>query len=542
MTDAVAVPEIEDALPLEAGSTVPLPGHVARRLAGGTFALGAGVFVERGLGFAANILAARWGGASTFGAYSLAVTTASQISTYAAGGIGATSARFSGKYPQGSAGYSTLARALAVVSLVSAALAAGALALGAAPIAHLLRKPGLTLLLQWTAVSAAGMILLECARGFFTGQRRLQALLLLSVLVGVGMIAWIPLAAATHRPIRMIVAQGAITTGAVAVCLLLGRPLGLHAPGRLTEALPMAPILREVWSFGLVQLAGLIGMNLAGWWLTTLVARADTTLVQVSYFAIANQLRNLVGLGPGLLTESSYALMGGPAGEARTADQVMAVCTYLSTVAALLLAACGMLVLPWGLHLLYGRAYLPAAVAIVLGLAIAVVHMGNSPAAARLTIVSLRTTGVINTVWAIFVAGAGTAFLLRGGSAAGAMLIYLAGHVLSAVLVLLALDRRQCVPRGMGRVFALGTGTMLVLAAMAWRRELAMAEAGAHAGPHAMAWTAAMAAVLLFSMLALLLVGRAYQWLPDAAHLRNMMAGIRTRAGWPLERGGRHGA
>ena len=70
-----------------------IPGHVARGVLSGTSALGLGTVLERGLGFLANILAARWGGAATFGAYSLAISTANNISTYAAGGIGSTAAK-----------------------------------------------------------------------------------------------------------------------------------------------------------------------------------------------------------------------------------------------------------------------------------------------------------------------------------------------------------------------------------------------------------------------------------------------------------------
>ena len=72
-------------------------GSSAAYLLSGTSALGAGVVVERGCGFIANVLAARFGGASTFGTYSLAIATANNISTYAAGGIGSTAIRFSGK-------------------------------------------------------------------------------------------------------------------------------------------------------------------------------------------------------------------------------------------------------------------------------------------------------------------------------------------------------------------------------------------------------------------------------------------------------------
>src|ERR1700733_7525143 len=82
--------------------TISLPDHITSKLIGGTSALGLGVFIERGAGFLANILAARFGGVTTFCAYSLAVSTANNISTYAAGGIGATAARFSGKYSYGS--------------------------------------------------------------------------------------------------------------------------------------------------------------------------------------------------------------------------------------------------------------------------------------------------------------------------------------------------------------------------------------------------------------------------------------------------------
>ncbi len=524
-----------------------VPRHVARHLLTGTSALGAAVVVERGLGFLANILAARLGGAPTFGAYALAISTAGNISTYAAGGIGATAARFSGKYPYGSAGYGTLARALAVVSLVSAAVAAGGLWLGAGPLALLLHKAALAHLLRWAALSAAGMIVLECARGFFTGQRRLGALLLLSLLVGIGMVTLVPLAATHHNPARMIMAQGAITAAPVLLCLLLARPLGLcsvalRGPAANAGAgLPVGasaghgvlPVLREVWSFGMVQLAGLVGMNLAGWWLTTLVARADTTLVQMSFFAIANQMRNMAGLGPSLLTESGYALMAAEdsASEekqrAQTPDGVMALCTYLSTASSLLISSIGILVVPWLLLLLYGSGYRAAAMTTALGFAIAVVHMGNAPAAARLSILSIRATGVINTLWALVVAAAGTLLLLHGGRAWEAMAVYLGGHLFSAALVLALLHRGGHVPAGMLRVFGLGTGSVVVLAVLACAR--------AWAPQHTPLLSTLMLGLSAAVIMVLLRMGRRYRWLPGTAVLRQLwqrgMARLRPAGG-----------
>ena len=509
----------------------PAKPSVASRVIGGTSALGLGVFIERGAGFVANVLAARIGGTATFGAYSLAISTANNISTYAAGGIGATAARFSGKYPYGSRNYSNLARALAIVSLVSAGLAAAALWFGAGPIAHLLGREQLTTLLRWAVLSAVGIILLECARGFFVGQRLLVALVLLSALVGTGMVVLLPTAARMHDPTRMIVMQGAITTLAVVACLALAKPLGLRAPAAAAAASTSLPaMLREVWSFGFVQLAGLVGSSMAGWWLMTLVARADTSLVQMSFFAIASQLRNLAGIAPGLLTEGSYAVMADPGGEAdRTPHRVMAMCSYASVAVALSLAALGIVVVPWALTALYGRSYAPAALTVALALATAVAHMGNAPAAARLTIVSIRSTGVINTIWALFVAGAATVFLLHGGSAWKAMLIYFAAHIVSSLLVLLTLRWKDAVPAGQFGLFAFSSGGVAILALLAYLRTVKPGMTNP--------LTAAMFAVLVALLAGLRVFGNRYGWLPSAAVVKSVANGLRARL--PAALGGR---
>lgn len=521
---------------LEPGRESPVPTHVAKHLVSGTSALGLGVLIERGTGFLANILAARLGGAPVFGTYSLAITTANNISTYAAAGIGSTAARFSGKYPYGTPGYSTLARVLSIVSLVSALIAALALWVGAKPLAHLLGKESLTGILRWAAFSAAGILLLECARGFFVGQRRLAALVLLSVIVGGGMLTLLPLAAHAHSPVQMIVSQGAVTTGAVLVCLLLARPLGLFAPpadASSGTAPSIGPMLREVWGFGMVQLAGLVGVNLAGWWLTSLVARADTSLVQMSFFSIASQLRNIVGLAPGLLTESSYSVMSDRDGEAaKTPDQVMAVCSYAATFASLLLAALGIILVPWLLTLLYGKSYVAASVTTAIALAIGVVHMGNAPASARLSIVSIRITGVINTSWAVFVAAAGALFLLHGGSAAIAMAIYLAAHILAATLVLLVLKRRGCIPRGVTGVFLLGTATSVALASLAYLRDTQPA--------HTLGLSMVMFALFAVAFSLLYLIGRRHHWLPSLDSIQRLVRKVVALIPGLRRRGGQH--
>ena len=499
------------------GVTGELSAETKRDLLGGTSALAAGVMLERGAGFVANILAARLGGAPVFGAYSLAISTANNISTYAAGGIGATATRFSGKYPYGSGAYTVLARVLAVVSLVSACIAGAALWLGAGPIAHLLGKPSLIGLLRWASISAVGIILLECARGFFVGQRRIAALLLLSVFVGTGMLIFLPWAAHAHAPSRMIAAQGCVTAGAVLLCLLLGGRLRLG--DREPQRHSFGPMLREVWSFGFVQLAGLVGSNLAGWWLTTLIARSDTTLVQMSFFAIASQLRNLAGIAPSLMTEGSYAVMASPEdAKDGTPHRVMALCSFASLAVALVLGCVGMTVAPWLLRLLYGRSYRAAALTVAMALAVAVVHMGNAPAAARLTIVSVRTTGVINTVWAVFVAAVGTALLLHGGTAWEGMAILLAAHLLSSTLVLATLHRRDHLPDGMAMVFAVGALSSVTLALCAvWRASHPSLE---------VALTLLMVIISVLTSWALFVLGRRFRWLPSRSALQALIAKV----------------
>jgi O-antigen/teichoic acid export membrane protein len=508
---------------LEPGSEqapAAIPQHVTKALLGGTSALGMGIVIERGFGFLSNLLAARLGGAATFGAYSLAITTANNISAYAAGGIGSTAIRFSGKYPRESSGYATLSRVLLIISLVSAAIAALGLWAGAGPIAHLLEKSSLKTLLQWAALSAAGMILLECCRGFLVGQRRFAAILLLSSVVGVGMISLLP-AASRVSPVRMIISQGCITVSAVLLCILFYKPLGLASNLPVATPEPIGPMLRTVWSFGLIQLAGLIGMNAAGWWLTSLVARSDGSMVQMGFFAIAHQLRNIVALAPSLLTESGLAVMAQSENDQpSTPNNVMATCTFATVFASLLLAGMGIVFVPWGLTLLYGKTYAAASAATAIALATAVIHMGSAPASARLSIVSIRLSGVINTVWAVFVAAAATLYFLGGPTALGTgawkgALIYLAAHLLSAVLVLSVLSRKRCIPKGMNATFLLGALTVLLLTGLAFVRDVK---------PSLMLpISLLMLAVCLLSLAVLLRIGKRNRWVPRMEALTELL-------------------
>jgi O-antigen/teichoic acid export membrane protein len=509
-----------DDLPLSELNDQPadgsIPSHVKKDLLHGTSALGLGVIVERACSFLANILAARLGGAANFGVYALSLSTASNISAYAAGGIGSTAIRFSGEHPRGSAGYPTLARVLAIISIVSALLAAGVLWIGASPIARLLHRENLTSVLRWAAFSAAGIIVLECCRGFLVGQRRIKALLLLSALVGFGYLALLP-AMSRFGAAQMVCSQGSVTVGAVIIILLLYRSLGLGSPASTDKSQPVGPLLKQVWGFGIIQLASFMGMNAAGWWLTTLVARSDTSMVQMGFFAVAHQLRNIVALAPSLLTEGSLAVMAGQNDKFdKTPDNVMAVSSYACTYSSVVMAGAGIIIVPWGLALLYGSNYAAAGLATAIALATAVVHMGSAPMSARLSIVSIKTFGVINTAWAIFVALLATVTLLHSGNAAKGAGVYLAGHVFLAVMQIYALNKNGSMPKGAITSFAAGVMGTLVLAGLSWQREM---------HPSAAIALSLLMTVILATMIFLMtVIGRKRNWLPSRQVFQNLLA------------------
>jgi O-antigen/teichoic acid export membrane protein len=413
---------------------------------------------------------------------------------------------------------------MATISLISAALAAIALSLGAGVIARLLHKPDLTGLLQWAGITAAGMVLLECARGFLVGQRRLIALASLSLMVGLGMLLIVPAMARAGSPVSMVISHGAVTLSSVLLCVLLAARLQLLPVHGAKETVKFLPLLREVWTYGVIQLGGLVSANVAGWWITAMVARGDTTLVQVSFFAIASQLRNLIGLVPALLTEGSFAAMAGPAEQGESVShRVMMLCTYASTAVSFLIAAITAIVAPLLLQLMYGASYRSAALAVSVAVGVAVVQMGNAPPSARLSVVSIRATAIVNGVWALFTAAIGTAWMMHGGNAADAMGVFLAAHIVIAVMVLSFLRRRDRLPGGMVQLFAVSTLGIVLLCLLAAYRSSHPASA--------LEATGLMTCVAVIATLLLYRLGNRHGCLPTAEALRQMAGRVTSQLG-----------
>jgi O-antigen/teichoic acid export membrane protein len=488
----------------------------------GMGALGVSLGFERGASFISNVLAARLAGAEAFGAYSLALTTATNVASYAGAGIGTTANRFVGQFPPGTRGYHRLLRALSLVSVASAAIAALILWLGAAPLARvLLRNSKLVGPLRVAAFSAAAFILLECCRGLLIGERRFSILLLLSVMVGFGLLLVVP-STARFGPASMLAGQSsAVLFAVVTTSWFVYRFAGAQLFSAHDSS--AGPSVWGVWTFGLVQLTGVIGLNAAGWWVASLVARYDPSLVQMAFYAIASQLRNVAALAPSLVGQCSFAMLTEEGGQDfGGSGRVLTVSMLVASLLATLCAGAAISVLPWILGHLYGSAYRGAELACSLAIATALVHMSSAPAASRLTVVSLRVTGAINLAWAVFAAALGSWFVPRQGAAAAAATFF-AAHVLSMILILIWLRRLRALPPGVISVSALNLAIAAALLGFSWLRS--------SSGMQPLLSAGAGAALTGAGTFCLWRMGRAYGVVPGWVHfsdLRFLLSGQRS--------------
>lgn len=438
-----------------------------RVLARGASAVGTATIVERGLGFLANVLAARLGGTQVFGAYSLALSTASIVATYAGAGIGATALRFSGTYPPGCPSHRRYLLALAVVSVTSALAAAGVLIPAARPMAEiLLGNAALEPLLQIAAATAAALILMDCFRNLLIGQQKFIALLVFSFLFGAGLLGCLPLAAQLG-PSWMLLCQAGWGLIALILVVMIVRPLHLERPR--DDSQPLGFILRKLWGYGFMHVASGIGLNLAGWWVLTLVGRMDSTLTQVAYFSVGMQLRNMVAMVPGLMGTVSYPLMTDESGKQHGGvERVTGMATIFAALAGVFIGGVALSVLPFALNA-YGTAFRGAELPAVMAVGSAIVHMTVAPAVARLSVVSIRTLALAHLQWAITVAALGTLFIGSAGAVA-AMAAYVAGHVSSAAIIVLALQRLDAPHRGCMQAVGMAICAAAILILLGWLR------------------------------------------------------------------------
>jgi O-antigen/teichoic acid export membrane protein len=477
---------------------------LSRLLFFGGATLGLAVGLERMFGFLSAMLAARIGGPQTFGAYSVVLATAGTIAVYAGAGIGTTANRFSGQYRRENPGYRGFVRALILISVLSAVLAATLMFLGARPLAHwMLGNDGLTSFLRLASLSSAAIVLLECCRGLLIGQQRFYSLLVLSIISGVGLVVVLPLAARVS-PGAMVAGQGSIALLTVLSCVALSRQLGI-APAR-SAAVDPGPGLRPVFMFGVVQFSAVAGISVASWWIASLVARSDSSLTQMGMYAVANQFRGLAVIAPGLFAQVGYSLLTNESGSVYGGpNQVMLTNTFLTTSLGIIIGGTAMVLVPWLLWFAYGRSFMAGEIPIVILLATGIIHMSGAPAAHRLSIVGLRAVGVINGVWAALIVLLGIWLVPRAG-ATGAALAFLIAHAATHLLVVLTLARRDELSAGYLTLFFAGVGGAVLLGWLGYWRALAPS--------HNLALTVSLLALWVFLLIALWRIGMTIGCMP----------------------------
>ena len=455
--------------------------------------LGVAVGVERVAGFLSASLAARIAGPQTFGAYSVALATAGTIAAYAGAGIGTTANRFSGQYPVGSAGYAKFLRTLTLVAVGSSFLAAVLMFAAAAPLTRwVLHNDSLTPLFRIAAVSSGAMVLLECYRGLLIGQRKIRSLLILALISGFAIVLLLPLMARVGAA-AMIAAQAIVALVVLCCYALFGRRLGI-ASGEI-EAAAKGPGIRPIIKFGIVQFGAFAGISIATWSIASLVVRSDPSLTQMGFYAVSNQLRGLAVIAPGLLTQIVYSVLTNEAGaDYGGAQRVLLSSTIMTTLLVMLVAGLAMIVLPWILFAAYGRSYASAEIPILLLLASAIIHMSGQAASQRLSIVKLRATAAINTLWAALLVVFGILLIPKYG-AAGAAFGFLAAHAISNVLVTISLYRQNDLPSGFLSSTAVTALCVFIIAGLGYGRATRILFTGSTTVLMATAWLAALLAI-----------------------------------------------
>jgi len=121
------------------------------------------------------------------------------------------------------------------------------------------------------------------------------------------------------------------------------------------------------------------------------------------------------------------------------------------------------------LPLVYGSAFRSGVLPATLALSTAIVHMGSAPASARLTIVSIRTWGLINALWAAIVAVGATMFVARGGATSAAA-VYLVAHLIGGIVTFLWLRHHHHANAGMILIYFEGALAVAALVGLEFLR------------------------------------------------------------------------
>ena len=433
------------------------PPSQLRQILSGTAWSAGGSLLGRLFGFVGTIIGARLLGVAGFGAFSFVQSTVSVVNAYAGMGVGTTATRFVAAQGDDESAAESVSRRLIGFGFVAATAAAIVVGAGAPWIAAtVLQRPELS-----AAVGAAAFLVLagvawESVQGALSGYREFARIALCTAIAGiVGLSAIVLLTPAMHLQ-GFILAQAIASLAAIGVGLsVLSRRwrAGRTSSGNKGERLGV--MLR----FGAVFLASNAILAPVMWLVAWRLSTLPQGLEGLGYWGAAHQLKNIVALLPGLVSQVALPLLAFHSGK-QEAPQFRA--TLRSSV---LLS--GVAVLPLGILLmlfaapllsLFGADFRAGA-----GLAYAVIagslcHLFAMPIVHALTIANVNLTAMVNLIWA-GVLLAVLWQLLPGQGALAAGLGWFAAHAGSMVLTVF-LVRRQ---GGIDRATLIDMGVVLVV-------------------------------------------------------------------------------
>ncbi len=446
-------------VPREEHSLSARPASQVRQIISGAAWSAGGSLLGRLFGFIGTIIGARLLGVAGFGAFSFVQSTVSVVNAYAGMGVGTTATRFVAAQGEDEAAASSVSRKLIVFGFVAASIAAVAVGAGAPWIAHtLLDRPELSIAVRAAAFLVLTGVAWESVQGALSGYREFARISLCTAVSGiVGLTAIVLLTPAFGLP-GFIIAQAIASTGALTVGLVvLTRRWRAHGarPGDAGERLGV--MLR----FGAVFLASNAILAPVMWLVAWRLASLPGGLESLGFWGAAHQLKNIVALLPGLVSQVALPLLAFHSGQREQSE-------FRSALRSSVLIS-GIAVLPLGILLmllaapmlsLFGAEFRAGA-----GLAYAVIagsifHMFAMPMVHALTIRNVNLNAMVNLIWAMVLLGFVWSLIpIYGALAAGLgwFAAYAGFMLLTAVLV-----RRQ---GGIDQATLIDVALVLVLCA-----------------------------------------------------------------------------
>ena len=421
-------------------SVVLPPVSQLRQLLSGTAWSAGGSLLGRLFGFVGTIIGARLLGVAGFGAFSFVQSTVSVVNAYAGIGVGTTATRYVASQGQDEAAARSVSQKLIFFGFLAATVAAIAVGAGATWIAAtLLNRPELV-----SAVRAAAFLVLvgvawESVQGAMSGYREFARIALCTAIAGiVGLTAIVLLTPVFHLT-GFILAQAIASLAAIGVGLsVLARRWQTQRARSGDGGERLGVMLR----FGAVFVASNAVLAPVMWLVAWRLSALPNGLEGLGFWGAAHQLKNFVGLLPGLVSQVALPMLAFHSGKQQGLE-------FRSTLRSSVLIS-GVAVLPLGILLmlfavpllsLFGADFRGGA-----GLACAVIagsicHLFAMPIVHALTIGNVNLIAIVNLIWAgVLLAIVWSLAPTYGALAAG--LGWFAAHA-GSMLLTAVLVRRQ---------------------------------------------------------------------------------------------------